>query len=245
MPTDATEIRFPPARRRLYLLRHGDVSYFDADGRPVRPDTVPLNDAGLRQAEAARQELAGVPFDRVLSSDLPRSRETAAIVTAGRALPIEARPELREVQPGRLADIPAGEVERAFLGAFAADITRETRFLAGEAFGSLLDRVLACLRGLLAEAGWRRLLLVAHGGVNRAILTHALGSGLAGFAALEQDPGCINVLDVDDAGRWVVRLVNHTPYNPAKQGLEMTTMERLYAEYRVRLAPGAASGRQT
>ena len=66
------------------------------------------------------------------------------------------------------------------------------------------------------------------------ILTHALGTGLAGFAVLEQDPACINVLDVDEAGRWLVRLVNHTPYNPVKIGLEQTTMERLYEEYQRR-----------
>ncbi len=49
----------------------------------------------------------------------------------------------------------------------------------------MLDRVLGCVGGLLAEPGWRRLLVVAHGGVNRVLLAHALGSGLAGFAALE------------------------------------------------------------
>jgi hypothetical protein len=31
---------------RIYLLRHRDVSYFDKQGRPLRPDTVPLNAAG-------------------------------------------------------------------------------------------------------------------------------------------------------------------------------------------------------
>src|SRR5262249_60390460 len=98
--------------------------------------------------------------------------------------------------------------------------------------GALWARVLACRGGLLAEPGWRHLLVVAHGGVNRTVLAHALGSGLAGFTALEQDPGCINILDVDDAGRWLVRLVNHTPYNAAKVGLDLTTMERLYREYR-------------
>jgi probable phosphoglycerate mutase len=91
---------------------------------------------------------------------------------------------------------------------------------------------LAVLAGILAEPGWRCLLVVAHGGVNRVLLAHALGSGLAGFAALEQDPGCVNILDMDDAGRWLARLVNHTPYNAAKVGLELTTMERLYREYR-------------
>ena len=35
-------------------------------------------------------------------------------------------------------------------------------------------------------------------------------------------------------GRFVVRLVNHTCYNPSKRGLELTTMERLYQQFRGR-----------
>jgi probable phosphoglycerate mutase len=229
---ESRERSIRPARRRVYLLRHGDVSYFDDQGRPQRPATVPLNAEGRRQAEAAARELATAPLDRVVASDLIRSVETAQILIAGRGLLLETREELREVQPGRLADIPPEALEHAFTGAFSGEISRETRFLAGESFGSLADRVLPCLQELLADRPWRQLLLVAHGGVNRTILAHALGLGLCGFGALEQDPGCINILDVDDAGRWLVRLINYTPYNTVKTGLELTTMERLYEQYR-------------
>jgi broad specificity phosphatase PhoE len=227
-----TTEKSPLGRRRVYLLRHGDVSYFDAEGQPHRPATVPLNAEGRAQAEAAARELAAVPLDRVLASDLIRSVETAQIVMAGRALPLETRAELREVQPGRLADLPAAGLEQAFVGAFTGAISRETRFLGGESFGALADRVLTCWGELLADRRWRQLLVVAHGGVNRVLLTHALGLPLHGFGVLEQDPGCINILDVDDAGRWLIRLVNYTPYNAIKRGLELTTMERLYRQYR-------------
>lgn len=221
-------------RRRIYLMRHGEVSYFDDRGQPFRPNTVPLNAEGCAQAEAAARELAEVPLDRVLASDLDRSVQTAVIVTAGRGLAVETCPELREIQPGRLADIPPAARERVFIGAFADGIGRDTAFLAGETFGALVDRVLPCLGRVLAATDWRSLLVVAHGGVNRVLLTHALGLGLAGFGLFEQDPACINILDVDAAGRWLVRLLNHTPYNGAKRGLELTTMERLYREYRRR-----------
>ena len=40
----------PAPRRRLYLMRHGSVSYFTPDGKPVPPDTVPLNETGIAQA---------------------------------------------------------------------------------------------------------------------------------------------------------------------------------------------------
>ena len=52
---------------------------------------------------------------------------------------------------------------------------------------------------------------------------------LGGF---EQSPGCINVLDVDAGGAFVVRAVNHTPYDPAHVGApRLTTMEQLWQEY--------------
>src|SRR5262249_18469245 len=108
-----------------------------------------------------------------------------------------------------------------------------------ETFGSLADRVLASLRVLLADSGWQRLLLVAHGGVNRTIMAHALGLDFRAFGFFEQDPGCINILDVDDAGRWLIRLVNYTPYNPSKRGIELTTMESLYLQYQRRPDKGA------
>jgi probable phosphoglycerate mutase len=234
LPMEVPRQPIDAPRRRIYLLRHGEVSYFDDEGNPYRPATVPLNAEGREQAEAAGRELATVPLDRVVSSTLRRSMETAAIITAGRSLAHETREALCEIQPGRLADIPATALEQAFLGAFTGEIGRETRFLAGETFGSLQDRVLACFEELLADPGWRHLLIVAHGGVNRTILAHLLGLGLAGVAAFEQDAGCINIIDVRPGGRCLLRLVNHSPVNPMKVGLELTTMERLYQQYRRR-----------
>ena len=225
-----------PKRRRVFLARHGDVSYFDEHGRPHRPASVPLNAEGREQARALARELAGVFFDRVVASDLPRCTETAAILTEGRGLAVEARAALREVEPGRLADLTPEAAEDAFLKAFGPTADPGTRFLGGETFGSLRERVLCCFAELLADASWRCLLVVAHGGVNRVLLGEALGVGLGAVGAIEQDPCCLNLIEVDAAGRYLVRLVNHTPYDPAKRELELTTMERLYLQYRRGLA---------
>jgi probable phosphoglycerate mutase len=225
---EATEKRW----RRLYLIRHGEVSYFDSAGKPLRPDTVPLDEEGRQQAAALAAVLGSVLINRVVSSDLKRSVQTAEALVAGRNLQLDTREALREIQPGRLADIPPEGLEASFIGAFKTGIEPETRFLAGETFGSFQERVLGQLKLLLAEPGWRHLLIVAHGGVNRVILTHALGTGLKGFSAIEQDAGCLNIIDIDVDGEMLVRLLNHTPTNAAKVGLEMTTMERIFRQYR-------------
>jgi broad specificity phosphatase PhoE len=76
-------------------------------------------------------------------------------------------------------------------------------------------------------------LLVLHGGVNRALLSHAITSGgRTFFGHLSQTTGCINALDVGDKpGDWVIRALNHSPPSPLHVAVRNTTMELLYAQF--------------
>jgi broad specificity phosphatase PhoE len=216
------------SRRRLYLMRHADVAYFDADGRPVRPAEVNLTPAGREEARAAAALFQGVRFDRVVTSGLARTLETARFVAPGHEA--ESWPELREIESGRLSEIPAAELEEAFLGAFRGRLPEDRRFLGGETIGSLLDRVLPALERLVEDTSWDILLAVLHGAVNRAILSYALTGERAFLGGFEQAPGCINVVDV--GGDWIVRAVNVTPADPLHRSTRLTTMEELLAQYR-------------
>jgi probable phosphoglycerate mutase len=250
------------SRRRIYLMRHAAVAYFD-DGRPLRPNDVPLTEEGIEQARAAGEALAPVPFDRVLTSGLPRTVETARVVAP--EVEAESWPDLRELESGRLGDIPEDELERTFVHAFHGVVPEDARFLGGETIGSLFDRVLPALDRLLADCEWDVVLAVLHGGVNRAILSHALTSTSTFLGGFEQAPACINVLDVDDVGAargadhqdvrasparpsettgrpadgslaprrdWIVRAVNVTPYDPVHLRGRLTTMEELWSQFR-------------
>lgn len=215
------------SRRRLYLMRHAEVSYFSAGG-PIDPTTVSLTPAGREQATEARGALAGVELDRVITSGLPRTVETARIV-APRLQP-EVWPAFEELRPGRLSDIAEDGLEAAFAGAFAGTITAETQFLGGETIGELMERVVPALATLVAESTWDTALAVLHGGVNRAILSYALTGEMAFFGGFEQAPACINVLDVDAEGRWIVRVVNSAEHLGVTEHRRTTTMEEYYAE---------------
>ena len=221
---------YAPMRRRLYLMRHGAVSYFTADGRPVDPDAVSLNDEGRAQAEAARALLEDVTFDRVLASDLPRTIETARIVAPGAAL--EEWPELHELRGDRLSGIPVEELESEFVHAFRGVVPNDKRFLGGETVGELFDRVLPALERLLADGSWDTTLAVLHGAVNRAILSYALTGERMFLGHFEQAPGCVNVLDVGD--EWIVRAVNLAPLDPLHTSSRLTTMEGYWAEFQGR-----------
>lgn len=217
-------------RRRVYLMRHADVRYTNAEGRFVHPDGVLLTEEGRRQGQAVGAALAAVPFDRAVTSGLPRTMETAALVLAGRGPVPQTKDELHEIRPGGPGAVAPGQFESTFLRALHRSVSREDQFLGGETWGSLQDRVLPCFRALLGDAGWEHLLVVAHGGVNRVILLDALGATLTSLDRIEQDPAALNILDVDGDGHVLVRLINHTAYDTAKAGLRETTMERLFRD---------------
>ncbi|MGD7277689.1 histidine phosphatase family protein, partial [Ralstonia pseudosolanacearum] len=226
-------VPFPaPKRRRIYLMRHGAVTYFDATGRPILPETVPLNEDGRRQAAAAGQTFAAerIVFDRVIVSGLPRTVETAQRVLAempamqARNLALEPWPELQEIRGGKLAEIPEHDVAQAFIGAFEGRVPEDRRFLNGERIGDFLDRVVPAIARLRALPDWDTVLMVLHGGTNRAILSHAITGGeRVFFGNLAQTAGCINVLDVGEApGDWVLRMANFSPPSPAHLGSRLT-----------------------
>lgn len=224
-------------RRRIFLMRHGSVSYFDDAGRPHPPDGVSLNDLGRRQADAAGEVLgrARLRFDRVIVSGLPRTVETARRVLAatGQSTELEVWPDLVELRGGKLARIPDDALRDAFVGAFEGVAEESSRFLGGESIGELLDRVLPAVDRLRAAGDWDVVLLVLHGGVNRAILSYLLTGRRSFLGGLHQAPACINALDVGAArGDVVLRVMNHAPTDEAHTSTRKTTMEQLYEQYR-------------
>lgn len=223
-------------RRRLLLMRHGAVEYFTAQGQPLPAEQVPLTEAGIAQARAIGGMLAqaGVHIDRCWSSGLPRTRDTAAHVLAAMAaaIVVEHRPEFHEIRPGRLADIPDDQLRAAFLTPFEGAVPPATRFLGGETIGELVGRVLAGLQQLLRGDDWDTALLVAHGGVNRALLSWFLTGQPVFLGGLAQDPGCLNIVDVGPTpARTVVRVVNFCPLEPLQVKTRASTMEELLRQY--------------
>ena len=133
----------------------------------------------------------------MITSGLPRTLETARIVAPA-----------REPEPGRscASSRAAGSRTSRRTSSSArspvhstASSRDEARFLGGETIGSLLDRVLPALDRLLADEDWDTLLAVLHGGVNRAIVSHALTGERVFLGGLEQAPACMNILDVGEA----------------------------------------------
>jgi probable phosphoglycerate mutase len=223
-------------RRRLLLMRHGAVDYFDPHGRPYPPDDVPLTPAGVEQASAMGMAIgaAQVRIDRTVTSGLVRTRQTAqhVLAAAGATPPFEHWPELQEIRPGHLPSISDADLREAFIGAFEGPVPRETRFLHGETIGALLDRTLPALQRLLAADDWDTALMVLHGGVNRGLLSWFLTGQPVFLGGLAQDTGCLNIIDVGPGpSSSVVRVVNFCALDTLQTTTRLSTMEHLLEKY--------------
>ena len=163
---------------RLWLARHGQTAY-NAEGRFQGWLPVPLDDTGRAQAH----ELAGV-VERLapavlVTSNIARARETAAIVAE--------RVGLEPVVDDRFAETDAGDwTDRTFADVMAeapddfarfAELDITWGFPGGETFVQQRERVLEGLADWRARAIPGNVVIVCHGNVIR------LATGEVGEAA--------------------------------------------------------------
>lgn len=203
-------------RTRLYLVRHGEL-VTSQQWLYVGHMDVELNAAGRRQIERLARRLRHEPVDALLASDLRRTMDSARII--GRALGLEPEPDssFREIQLGQWEGLSRDQI----IDRYPEDFERRGRDIVGfrvaggESFADVRDRVVPRLGDVLERHRGKNLLLVAHGGVNRVILCHALGLDFSLMPRIDQAYGCLNIIDFFD-GMPVVRLVNELP--PDGQG---------------------------
>jgi alpha-ribazole phosphatase/probable phosphoglycerate mutase len=186
------------------LLRHGEV----AGGHLLRGRRTdqPLSELGWRQLR--ERAGSGVAWQRIISSPLRRCREFAEETARRLELPLEVMDGLAELDFGAWDGLPMerlwSEHGEAAMG-FLSDPTSHTP-PDGEPIEDFRERVLSAWSGLLQRYAGEHLLVVAHGGVNRLILSHILGMPLAAMFRVEVPHACLSRVRADGNGG---RLVYH------------------------------------
>jgi broad specificity phosphatase PhoE len=96
--------------RRLVLWRHGESDYNVAQRMQGQLDSQ-LTDAGLDQACRAARSLAQLKPEVLMTSDLSRAGDTAAVLAAQTGMPLWADQRLRETHLGTWQGLTHAEVE--------------------------------------------------------------------------------------------------------------------------------------
>ena len=158
----------------VVLIRHGE-----ADGnrhhRLIGWSDVGLTETGRRQAEQVAERLAGAPIDRIVTSDLRRTMETAAPLADAVGLEAILDPRFREIHNGEWTGLTPSEVAAGWPDVWqryldGADVDRP----GGERWSDVRSRVIEALQGLLTADGVTA--VFSHGGP--LVIAAAWASGL-------------------------------------------------------------------
>jgi probable phosphoglycerate mutase len=230
---------------RVILLRHGESSYNALKLYQGSSDRPNLTEIGRYQAQQTGNLLKQIKFDAVYSSPLNRARETAKEVMAIVAphCDINIVSELRETDLPAWQGLPFQQVREQFPEAYRCwkqtphelrmEISpRETQLnkfpqsptatVAGEKYFfpglDIYDRAQRFWQETLPRHVGETLLVVSHGGTNRALISTALGISPAHYHKIEQSNCGLSVLnflnaELESANLESMNLATHVGEN--------------------------------
>ncbi len=166
----------------LRFIRHGETDW-NRQNRFQGQIDVPLNAAGLAQAQRLAGRLAAEPPALLLSSDLQRARQTAEPLAAAWGLQPMLVPGLREQSFGMLEGLDVPSIQRQHPDLWQQWLVQRADFSlpGGESTRQFHSRVLQAVENLVAEHAGQRLVLVTHGGVLDMLWRTARAEALDGL----------------------------------------------------------------
>lgn len=157
----------------LLVIRHGETVW-NIEQRYQGHGDSPLTETGRRQVSALGRRMKGLSFDALISSDLGRTRETAAIIAdyTGHAVALDSR--LRERNYGVLEGLTVPEIKAAHPAVLDRLNTDDPDYIVpqGESHRQHYQRNIAFIEELLTRKPGAKVALVAHGGVLESIFRH-------------------------------------------------------------------------
>jgi broad specificity phosphatase PhoE len=192
------------AHTELLLVRHGATCANEQVPPVLQGYGVDhsLSPKGRLQADRVAALLADFAIDAVYASEMARAIETAAAIASPHDLPVAVESGLHEIDVGRWEGMTWEEIAVSHpdeLRAFRRPDS-DLAYFGGESFGDVWGRVSGVLHRLQERHAGQRIVLVAHKGVNRAILAHFLGLAFAKAKTIAQENCCVNQLQLAPGG---------------------------------------------
>ncbi|MBO5509620.1 MAG: histidine phosphatase family protein [Lachnospiraceae bacterium] len=186
----------------IYIVRHGETLW-NKEKRLQGSVDIELSDYGRRVAAETGIGLKNTRIDRIYSSPLKRAYVTAELIRGDRDIPI--------ITDNRLRELCFGMYEGGDFSALIRDETLTLRYFfkqpqlyVAPADGETLEALIAragdfmreVIEPLAADKSNERVMIVAHGALNKAIMSYIKGHSLEHFWSGGLQSNC-NVIIVD------------------------------------------------
>ncbi len=169
----------------LYIVRHGETEWNKEKLLQGNTD-IPLSENGRLLAKISGEALADTPFDHIYSSPLKRAYETACLFRGSQNVPI--------IRDDRLKELCFGEYEGQNMSLLLKDpncpfhyFFRQPQFYQAPPSGESLEHLCARAADFMTsvilplQENCHRVMIVAHGAINKALMTYVKGHELSQF----------------------------------------------------------------
>jgi alpha-ribazole phosphatase len=201
--------RMMTPKTRLYLIRHGEVEGAGTPRYNGHAD-VGLTERGREQYRLLRERLAETRIRSCYTSDLSRCAWGAELLGELFGCAPVRDPNLRELDIGIWEGLTWAELKETYPAEWQARLADIVNYRVpeGENLLDLQRRIIPAISGIVERHRGEETLVVAHGGANRVILLNAIGAPLSALFNIEQNYGCLNIIDYYADGKTVVKLLN-------------------------------------
>jgi broad specificity phosphatase PhoE len=194
----------------IYLVRHGQTAWNREEIFRGRTD-VPLDEAGVRQAELAAKYFEGMEIHRIYSSPLSRAWETAQKISQLHNLKVEHLEGIIDLSFGNWEghsheDIRINDKETYRLW---REEPHRVRLPGGESLDDVRVRAMASLEEVIRNHSGKTLVLVSHRVVNKVLICGILGLDNSHFWQITQDTTAINLIQYKK-GKYILSFMNET-----------------------------------
>jgi phosphoserine phosphatase len=198
---------------RVIILRHGQSSYNSQGRIQGRSDLSVLTDRGQADARLTSTAFQGLAFDAAYCSPLQRARQTATTVLTelGQQDCLQTDDRLLEIDLPLWETMLNQDVREKYTEQYQAwkERPHELKMLLPQANGSqqeffpvlsLYEQATKFWQGIIPQHQGKTILIVAHNGINRALISTALGIPPRLYHSIQQSNCGVTVLNF--SGGW-------------------------------------------
>lgn len=186
---------------KVYLLRHGHVDN-GSEKRYLGRMDVSLDALGKEQSQELREYFKAISIDAVFTSPLKRCLQTTQILCKDKPIFYQSIEAFTEIDMGDWDNVPMSYIKSHSPELYAQRGEDLEYFTPpnGESFHDMAKRVKDAFDGITNHATGT-ILIVAHAGVNRMILSRILGLEIHAMFSIEQPYACVSALTWDNKNR--------------------------------------------
>jgi len=198
-------------RTTIVIVRHGECEG-NREGLFRGRCDFPLNENGIRQAEALANELKNLGISRIFSSPLSRATETASRISRTSNAEWEIREGFNNIALGKWEGRPKKEVEEEYPEEWRLWIEHPERLHipGGETLADVQRRAFSNLEHLVRIHSGKTIAIVSHRAVIKPLLAVCLGVAEPSFWKLHVDTASYSVLVHEEKRGYCLTLLNQT-----------------------------------